>query len=285
MLREKMADDLRLKGFRENTRRCYLGCVQRFADHFGRSPATMGEREVRDFLLHLVEEKELAPSTHVQHLAALKFFYRVTLRRPEEVEELPFPRVPKRLPDILTGSEVKRVLGCITSIKYRSICSLAYAAGLRISESCALRPADIDSARGLIHVREGKGSKAREVMLSERLLHQLREYWTITRPQGEWLFPSGGSPHKHVHDRTVRSALYQAAKAARLKRNVTPHLLRHTFATHLLETGVDMRTIQLLLGHSSFRSTQRYARVQAGYLRQIKSPFDLLDKPEGQILR
>jgi site-specific recombinase XerD len=111
MLREKMADDLRLKGFRENTRRCYLGCVQRFADHYGRSPATMGEREIRDFLLHLVEEKKLAPSTHVQHLAALKFLYRVTLRRGEEVERIPFPRVPKRLPDILTGSEVERVLG------------------------------------------------------------------------------------------------------------------------------------------------------------------------------
>lgn len=285
MLRERMLDDLRLKGLRESTQRRYLDCAQRFADHYGRSPATMGEREIREFLLYLVEEKKLAPATHVQYLAALKFLYRVTLGRGEEVEKFPYPRVPKRLPDILTGSDVERVLGCITSIKYRAICSVAYAAGLRISEICPLRPADIDSGRGLIHVRDGKGGKAREVMLSERLLHLLREYWRVTTPQGEWLFPTNRSPQRHVHQGTVRTALCRAAKAARLKRNVTPHLLRHTFATHLLETGVDMRAIQLLLGHSSFKSTQRYARVQAEYLRRVKSPFDLLDKPEGRVLR
>jgi site-specific recombinase XerD len=285
MLRERMLDDLRLKGYREITQSCYLRCVQRFADYHRRSPAVMGEREIRDFLLHLVEEKGLAPATHCMHVAALKFFYRVTLRRPQEVETIPYPRVPKRLPDILTGTEVERLLSCVTSIKYRAICSVAYAAGLRISEVCALRAADIDSGRGLIHVREGKGGKAREVMLSERLLGLLREYWRIVRPPDEWLFPSNGSAHRHVHDRTVRTALYQAARAARLKKRVTPHLLRHTFATHLLETGVDMRTIQLLLGHSSFKSTQRYARVQAEYLRRVKSPLDLLGKPEGEVLR
>ncbi len=285
MLREKMQDDLRLKGFCETTRRCYLGSAQRFAEHYGRSPATMGEQEVRGFLLHLVKEKGLGPAGQVMHVAALKFLYGVTLQRPEEVEKIPFPRVPKRLPDILTGSEVERVLGCVTSIKYRAVCSLTYAAGLRISEACSLRPADIDSGRGLIHVREGKGRKAREVTLSERLLQQLREYWRITRPQGEWLFPSARSPQKHVPGRTVLKALQRAAKAARLKKKVTLHLLRHTFATHLLESGVDLRTIQLLLGHSSFRSTERYTRVQAEHLRRVTSPFDLLDKPEGRILR
>ncbi len=285
MLREKMRDDLRLKGYCETTRRCYLGSAQRFAEHYGRSPATMGEQEVREFLLHLVKRKGLGPAGQVMHVAALKFLYRVTLRRPEEVEKIPFPRVPKRLPDILTGSEVERLLGCITSIKYRAVCSLTYAAGLRISEACSLRPADIDSGRGLIHVREGKGRKAREVTLSERLLQQLREYWRITKPQGEWLFPSARSPQKHVPGRTVLRALHRAAKAARLKRKVTLHLLRHTFATHLLESGVDLRTIQLLLGHSSFQSTERYAQVQAEHLRRVTSPFDLLDKPEGRILR
>jgi integrase/recombinase XerD len=285
MLRERMLDDLKLRGYREITQRCYLGCVQRFADHYGRSPASMGEREIRDFLLHLVEEKGLAPATHYMHAAALKFFYRVTLRRPQVVERIPYPRVPRRLPDILTGTEVERLLSCVTSLKYRAVCSVAYAAGLRISEVCMLKPADIDSGRGLIHVREGKGGKAREVMLGERLLQLLRDYWNIARPQGEWLFPSNGAAQRHVHDRTVRTVLTHAAQAARLKKRVTPHLLRHTFATHLLETGVDMRTIQLLLGHSSYKSTQRYARVQAEYLRRIKSPLDLLGKPEGQVLR
>ena len=180
---------------------------------------------------------------------------------------------------------MERLLGCVTSIKYRAVCSLTYAAGLRISEACSLRPADIDSGRGLIHVREGKGRKDREVTLSERLLQQLREYWRITRPQSEWLFPSARSPQKHVPGRTVLKALQRAAKAARLKKKVTLHLLRHTFATHLLESGVDLRTIQLLLGHSSFHSTERYTRVQAEHLRRVTSPFDLLDKPEGRILR
>lgn len=285
ILRERMRDDLRLKGYSETTRSGYLGCAQRFADHHGRSPATMGEQEVRDFLLHIVKEKRLGAAGQAMHVAALKFLYRVTLRRPEEVERIPFPRVPKRLPDILTGSEVERLLECITSIKYRAVCSLTYAAGLRISEACSLRPADIDSARGLIHVREGKGRKAREVTLSQRLLRQLREYWRITRPQGEWLFPSTRSPNKHVPHRTVYRALERAAKASRLKRKVSPHLLRHTFATHLLESGVDLRTIQLLLGHSSVQSTERYARVRAEHLRRVKSPFDLLDTPEGRILR
>jgi site-specific recombinase XerD len=285
MLRERLLDDLRLKGYREITQRCYVGCVQRFADHHRRSPMAMGEREIRDFLLHLVKEKGVAPATQYMHVAALKFFYRVTLRRPQEVERIPYPRLPRRLPDILTGTEVERVLSCVTSIKYRAICSVAYAAGLRISEVCTLKAADIDSGRGLIHVREGKGGKAREVMLGERLLHLLREYWRIVRPQGEWLFPSNAAGQRHVHDRTVRRALCQATGAARLKKKVTPHLLRHTFATHLLETGVDMRTIQLLLGHSSFKSTHRYARVQAEYLRRVKSPLDLLGKPEGQVLR
>lgn len=285
MLREKMRDDLRLKGYSKTTRSMYLGSAQRFADHHGRSPAVMGEQEVRDFLLHLVKETGLGAAGQAMNVAALKFLYRVTLRRPEEVEKIPFPRVPKRLPDILTGSEVERLLGCVTSVKYRAVCSLTYAAGLRISEACSLRPADIDSARGLIHVREGKGRKARDVTLSERLLQQLREYWRITRPQSDWLFPSARSPQMHVPHRTIYRALQRGAAAARLKRKVSPHLLRHTFATHLLESGVDLRTIQTLLGHSSFQSTERYTRVQAEHLRRVKSPFDLLGRPEGRILR
>lgn len=285
MLRERMLADLKLRNSAEITQSCYLRCAQHFADHFGRSPMKLGEPEVREFLLHLVNDRQASPATQRMYVASIKFLYRVTLRRPEEVERIPFPKVPLRLPEILAGSEVERLLGCITSIEHRAICSVAYATGLRISEALALKPADIDSVRGLIHVREGKGRKAREVMLGKKLLELLREYWRITRPQGEWLFPSPVRADKPINVRSVRYALYRAVKAARLKRRVTPHLLRHTFATHMLETGADVRLIQFLLGHSSLRSTQRYTRLRGEYLRRIKSPFDLLGKPEGQILR
>jgi len=245
----------------------------------------LGEPEIREFLLHLVNDRQSSPATHRMYVASIKFLYGVTLRRPEEVARIPYPKVPRRLPDILAGSEVARLLGCISSLKHRAICTVAYAAGLRITEAVTLKPADIDSARGLIHVREGKGKKAREVMLSEQLLELLRKYWRIARPQGEWLFPSPVLPDKPINVRSVRNALYQAVKAARLKRKVTPHLLRHSFATHMLELGADMRLIQVLLGHSQRRTTERYARVRAEYLRRFKSPLDLLGKPEGQILR
>jgi integrase/recombinase XerD len=286
VLREKMLEDLKLRNRSEITQRAYLGCARRFADYFdGRPPATLGDREIREFLLHVVEERGASPATHHQYVAALKFLYSVTLRKPQAVAQIPYPSVPKRLPDILTGSEVERLLSCITSVKYRAICSTAYGTGLRIHEACTLKPQDIDSPRGLIHVREGKGKKAREVMLPERVLQQLREYWRICRPQGEWLFPSNASPSRPVNERSVSDALSQAVKAARLKRRVTPHLLRHSFATHLLELGTDLRLIQMLLGHSSFRSTRRYVRLQGAYLRRIKSPIDVIGKPEGQILR
>jgi site-specific recombinase XerD len=285
LLREKMLEDLKLRNRSAITQRCYLSCARRFAERFPqRPPATLGEPEIRQFLVDLVE-RGASPATHYQHVAAIKFLYGVTLRKPDLAAQIPFPKVPRHLPEILAGSEVERLLGAITSVKYRAVCCTAYGAGLRIREACRLRPLDIDSVRGLIHVRQGKGKKDRDVMLSERLLAQLREYWRICRPQGEWLFPSNKSPDRPVNVRTVGEALHQAVKAARLKRKVTPHLLRHSFATHMLELGTDLRIIQMLLGHSSFRSTQRYAQLQAEYLRRVKSPLDLIGKPEGQILR
>jgi integrase/recombinase XerD len=285
MLRDRMEGDLKLKGFSANTQRCYLNCAQRFAEHYDRSPVHLGEREIKDFLLHLVKDKGASPATHRMYVAALKFLYLVTLNRPDVVERIPFPKVPRRLPDILTGTEAERLISCITSIKYRTMAAVAYGAGLRISEVCSLRPEDIDSDRGLIHVREGKGRKAREVMLGHKLLAMLREYWRVVRPQGEWLFPSNAKPLKPVNDRTVREALRQAARAARLKKKVTPHLLRHSFATHLLELGNDLGVIQLLLGHASLRTTRRYTRVQAEFLRQVKSPLDLVGTAAGAPLR
>lgn len=284
-LRDRMEADLKLLGRAENTQRCYLRCARHFAAHHGRSPERMGESEIKEYLIHLIEEKGISPATHHMHVASLKFLYKVTLRRPEAVARVPFPKVPRRLPQILTGSEALRLLSCVTSIKYRAIGAVIYGAGLRVTEACSLKPEDIDSPRGLIHVRQGKGRKDREVMLGQRLLSMLREYWRVVRPRSDWLFPSRTSSARPVHVRTVREALYKAAQAARLKRRVGPHLLRHSFATHLLELGYDLEIIQSLLGHSSAKTTRRYTRLQAEFLRQVKSPLDVAGTPEGDALR
>jgi len=285
MLREKMEADLKLRGRALNTRLCYLRCARRFAEHFGRSPFHLGEKEIKSYLVHLVEEKGASPATHYMHVASLKFLYGVTLNRPEAVKRIPFPKRPRRLPEILTGSEVERVLSCVTSIMHRTIVAVGYGAGLRINEARRLQPGDIDSTRGVIFVREGKGRKARQVMLAQRLLSMLREYWRVARPQGEWLFPSPKKLSAPVSSHAVGAALRKAARAARLRKRVSPHTLRHSFATHLLELGYGVEVIQLLLGHSSARATKRYTLIRAEFLRRVKSPLDVLGTPEGETLR
>jgi site-specific recombinase XerD len=262
-----------------------LSCARQFAAHYHRSPAEMGEREMTDFLRHLVQERQAAAPTIHMYVASLRFLYKVTLRRPDAVVNLPFPKVPRRIPEILTGSEVDRLISCITSIKYRTIAAAQYSAGLRISEARHLRPQDIDSARGVIQIREGKGRKGRQVALSDKLLSMLREYWRIERPQGEWLFPSPKYPTRPVGEDIVRRALQKAAQAARLRKKVTLHTMRHCFATHLLELGHDTEVIQHVLGHASVRTTRRYTHVRAEFLRRIKSPFDVIGAKEGEALR
>lgn len=281
-LRQRMLEDLRLKGFQEHTRRCYVGCVQRFCDHVRISPMKMGEREVRDYLLYLEREKGYGPASRSNYIAALRFFFGITLRRPEVMAHIPFPRRQPRLPEILTKDEVERILTRIHSIKARAVCSVAYAAGLRIAEVCSLQPNDIDSARGLIHVRKGKGGRARDVMLSPRLLDLLREYWRIVRPRAEWLFPSSQTPKRPIGAGTVREALLRATEDAQINKRVTPHVLRHSFATHLLEDGTDLRVIQTLLGHNRISSTERYTRVATEHLKTVKSPLDSLGTSKGQ---
>lgn len=282
VLRQRFLEDLRLKGFQEHTRRSYVGCVQRFCDHVGISPLKMGEQEVRDFLLYLEREKGYCAASRSNYIASLKFFFAITLRRPEVMARIPFPRRQQRLPEILTKDEVERILTRIQSIKARAVCSVAYGAGLRIAEVCALQPNDIDSARGLIHVRKGKGGRSRDVMLSPRLLDLLREYWRIVRPRGEWLFPSSQTPKRPIYSGTVREALLRATEDAQINKRVTPHVLRHSFATHLLEDGTDLRIIQTLLGHNRISSTERYTRVATEHLKTVKSPLDSLGKPKSE---
>lgn len=285
-LRDRMADDMKLKGLAPITQGSYLRYAQRFADHYkGRSPLRLGEREVRDFLLHLVKDEGIAPSTQGVCLASLQFLYRVTLRRPEVVACLRYPKMPGLvLPHVLSGSEVVKLLGCITPLRPRTMCTLIYATGLRISEAQSLLIADIDSTRGILHVRKGKGGRDRDLPLGEKLLLTLREYWRLVRPEGPYLFP-GDVPDRPITRTAICLALRRAGRAAGLKKRVFPHMLRHSYATHLLEMGIDVRTIQVLLGHSNINSTLRYLHVARERLATIKSPFDVLGTPAGDVLR
>jgi len=277
-LRDRMDGDLRLKGYAAVTRYEYLRCVRSFAAHYGKSPAVLGEAEIRAFLLHLIHERQAKPATIRMYVAALKFLYATTLRRPEVVARIPWPQVPEHLPDILSPAEIVQLLHAVHSLKHRVVLMIAYGAGLRISEVCALQVGDIDSQRMVIHVRDGKGSKDRYVMLSERLLAVLRTYWRLTKPRGTFLFPGmRGAPH--LQPTTVQRMLQKVVVTCGFSKRVTPHVLRHCFATHLLEAGTDVRTIQQLLGHSSIRTTARYTHISTRQIGQTRSPLDTLDLP------
>ena len=265
--------DLKLRGYKSGTARKYLGHVYKFVAHFRRCPTTMGLDQIRTFLLHLMDEEHASASTVANHVAALRFFYGVTLGRPEVAVQIPYPKVPHTLPDILSSEEVMALLDALGSVKYRAVITTMYAAGLRISEACALKPGDIDSQRMLIHVRLGKRGRDRFVMLSQKLLELLRVYWTMARPPGIYLF-TGVTKRGHVGPEAVRHALREAARRVGLHKRVTPHVLRHSFATHLLEDGADLRTIQVLLGHRSLRSTARYTHVSERHIRATPSPLD-----------
>jgi integrase/recombinase XerD len=280
---ERMKADLELRGFAATTKKEYLRRAHNFVAHYGRSPTALGEEEVRGFLLHLVNKKQAGPATHCMYVAAIKFLYVTTLRRPEVVASIPWPKRPQTLPDVLTGEEVEWLLGAIQSVKHRTILMTAYGAGLRISEACSLQASDIDSARMLIHVHEGKRSKDRYVMLSTRLLAVLREYWKTARPAGPYLFP-GAIPGRPITTSAVQRVLRAVVVRSNFAKRATAHSLRHGFATHLLETGVDIRTIQRLLGHASIQTTARYTKVTLRHIGRTPSPLDLLGTESGKTL-
>ena len=273
-LYNKMARDLDLKNLAEATRKEYLRCCCNFVRYHMTSPAQLGEAAVKEYLEHL-RLKGAGPETLKMNVAALKFLYGVTLNRAKVSERLPWPKVPQRKPDILSGTETQRLLAAVTSLVPAMALTTAYGAGLRISEVCRLRVEDIDSKRGLIHVRLGKGRKDRYVMLSDRLLSMLRGYWTRVRPADGWLFP-GRLKGAHLNPSTVRWALAKAVKGTKLKKRVSAHTLRHSFATHLHELGSDVRFIQVVLGHASIRTTARYAQVSQKHIAAVKSPLDVL---------
>ena len=281
-LQERMRADLELGGYSVGTQKQYLIYAERFVAHYMRPPTALGEPEVRGFLLHQLRVRKVGPATHKLYVAALKFLYTRTLRRPEVVAWIPWPRVARTLPDILSGREVEALLDAVGVPGIRAAVMTAYGAGLRIAEVCALAVGDIDSRRMLLHIRTGKGQRDRFVMLADRLLVTLREYWCAVRPTGPALFV--GATGEPLRADAVRRALHQAARRCGLHKKVTPHVLRHSFATHLLEVGTDIRVIQVLLGHRSIRTTAGYAQVSARHVGRTRSPLDLLGTPGGEVL-
>jgi site-specific recombinase XerD len=273
-LYEKMASDLKLRRYSVRTQKSYLWCACRFVRHFMRSPAEMGSKEIREFLL-LHHNRGASASSIKMYVASLRFLYAVTLDRPAEVQNIPWPRVAQNLPAVISRDEVESLLAKIEPLKYRMVVMTAYGTGLRIAEILALEARDIDSKAGLIHVRHGKGDRPRLVPLPRRLLEGLREYWRLDRPRGQLLFP-GQEPDKQLCPDTVRRAVHCATAELGIHRRVTMHAFRHSFATHLLESGEDLRTIQVLLGHRSIRNTTRYLQVSTQHLASVTSPLDSL---------
>ena len=272
-LRRRMIEDMTVRNLSPATQRSYVHAVQKFSRHFGRSPDGLDLEEVRAFQVHLVSAG-ISWAALNQIVCALRFFYGVTLGRDMIPERIPYARKPRTLPIVLSGDEVVRFLEAVSSLKARVALTTAYAAGLRVSEVCGLRVGDIDSSRMVIHVSLGKGGKARYVMLSPELLGILRSYWRLARPRNV-LFP-GRDPDKPIEPTVLHAACRSAVAATGLGKRVTVHTLRHSFATHLLENGTDIRIIQVLLGHEHLSTTARYTQVSTDTIRSTTSPLDRL---------
>ena len=277
-LRRRMLEDMSIRNFAENTQLSYLQQVVCFARHFDRSPDELGPEDVQAYQSHLVNERHLSASSVGTATAALRFLYRVTLKRNWTSDDIPMPKKPFILPVVLSPEEVRLFLASVANLKHRTILMTAYAAGLRISECTHLKVTDVDSQRMVIRVDQGKGNRDRYVMLSPRLLEALRSYWTTVRPK-DWLFP-GDAPDHPISRNAVGQACLKAQRACGVAKPITPHSLRHAFATHLLESGADVRRIQLLLGHRSLGTTSRYLKIATSTVCATTSPLDLLPKIE-----
>jgi site-specific recombinase XerD len=274
-----MLDELERRNYSQGTRRCYLRVVERFARHFHRTPDQLGPEQVLEYQAQLFRVQKLEPSTVSQHNAALRFLFVQVLKRPWTIAETPYPKLPFRLPEVLSQEEVARLINAALTPFHRIVLMTGYATGLRRAELAGLKIEDIDSQRMVIHVHGGKGRKDRDVMLSPKLLDALREYWRGLRCKPRiWLFP-GGRWHTAdgpMSDKVIWHACKQAAQRAGITKKVHPHTLRHCFATHLLEAGTDLRTIQLLVGHSNLKATSVYLHLSQRHLNATMSPLDSL---------
>jgi site-specific recombinase XerD len=277
-LRQRMTEDMQVRNLALNTQLSYVQQVSLFARHFNKSPEDLGPEEIRAYQVYLTNEKKLAPGSVLIAVAALRFLYKVSLKRDWPFDDvIPAPKKPQKLPVVLSPEEVQQFLGCVGHTKHRVILTTCYAAGLRISEAVRLKPTDIDSQRMVIRVEQGKGQKDRYVMLSARLLEILRTWWRVDKPR-HWLFPSD-IPGRHISKDAVEHACQKAHRLSGIRKPITPHSLRHGFAVHLLESGTDVRTIQLLLGHRSLATTARYLRIATSKVCSTSSPLDLLPRP------
>lgn len=278
LLRRRMIEDMQVRNLSPVTERCYVHAIAKFARHFNRSPDRLGLAEIRAYQIHLTTTGISWAGFNVA-VCALRFFYGITLGRTAMVERIPYARKRRQLPVILSVDEIARFLAAVPSLKHRTALMTAYAAGLRVSEVVHLKITDIDSSRMLIRVEQGKGGRDRYVLLSPQLLVVLRAYWREVRP-AHWLFP-GQDKSRPLDGSVLQWACRNARVAAKLGKPITVHTLRHSFATHLLETGTDIRTIQVLLGHRDLSTTARYTQVTATTIANVTSPFDRLRLEEA----
>jgi site-specific recombinase XerD len=271
-----MLEDMQLRNFSTGTQRSYIHYVEAFANYYKTSPTQLGLDEIRNYQLHLIEERKLSPQSINCFVNAVKFLYTVTLEMPWNWEQFPRLKTPERLPVILSANEVMEFLQCVGILKHRVILMLCYGSGLRIEEAVSLKIGDIDAERMLVAVRGGKGNKDRYTVLSGRLLLLLREYWKIQRPK-DWLFPAI-KPGRHIQQGTIQQVCREACQMAGITKHITPHTLRHSFATHLLESGTDTRAIQVMLGHRRIDTTARYTAVTPQTVGRSRSPLDRLQE-------
>ena len=281
--RNTMEQELTLRGLSSRTCESYLRYARMFVAHFGRSADELGTEQVRTWLVWLLKVKNRDAATVNVAISALRFLF-TTLRRPEVMHGIQGVRKRHRAPDILSGSEVQRLLAASADLKHRAIFMLLYGAGLRVSEVLALTVGDIDSVRMVVHVRNSKNRYDRIVPLSARMLHTLREYWKARRPQGALLFPGRHGGQRPLTRAAVAKAIRKTARSAGIDKKVHPHLMRHAFATHMLELGGDLRTVQILLGHRSLSSTTRYTHLTEARRLTLPSPLEALSSEQGRVL-
>ena len=279
-LRQRMIDDMRMRKLGEKTQYHYLRAVRQFAKYLGRSPTTASVEDLRNYQLHLVDHG-VSPASLNSAISGLKFFFSVTLDRPETMAKMQPVHLPRKLPEIMSPDEVRRLIAAAGNLKHQTALSLAYATGLRVNEVVHLKIGDIDSQRMTLRVEQGKGQKDRFAMLSPLLLERLRVWWRVARAQGKmldggWLFP-GLDPVEHLSTRQLNRAIHAAADEAGINKRISMHSLRHAFATHLLEQKVDIRLIQVLLGHKKLETTALYAQVATDILREVVSPLEKLN--------
>ena len=271
--REQMQQDMALRNLSPKTQKSYHHAARDLENHFKRPPDQLTEEDVKAFLLSLITDRKLSQSTLKIHYSAFRFLFETTLNKSWVIDRIPYPKTTRPLPHVLSKSDIQKLFDAAATLKQKAMLMITYSAGLRAGETARLKITDIDSGRMLIRIDQGKGNKDRHTLLSQTALETLREYWKAYRPK-DWLFPKDTNPAEHVPTATIQTFFSRAKQRANLRMPATCHTLRHSFATHLLEDGVDLHTIQVLLGHSSIRTTTVYLHVSKKNLAKVVSPLD-----------